>query len=120
MTGQVVFAIYYQALRLWMKKCPYYAEGIFLCPSAAVKSSWKSRSTPDISNRLRHSGRKRAVLWRSHAALTFHFVMTIERMQLEEVTHDESSTNTPETRGGDLPVGSYGPRGQPLSPVIRR
>jgi hypothetical protein len=54
MTGQVVFAIYYQALRLWMKKCPYYAEGIFLCPSAAVKSSWKSRSTPDISNRLRH------------------------------------------------------------------
>ena len=24
MTGQVVFAIYYQALRLWMKKCPYY------------------------------------------------------------------------------------------------
>jgi DUF1365 family protein len=24
MTGQVAFAIYYQALRLWMKKCPYY------------------------------------------------------------------------------------------------
>jgi DUF1365 family protein len=24
MTAQVVFAIYYQALRLWMKKCPYF------------------------------------------------------------------------------------------------
>jgi DUF1365 family protein len=24
MTGQVVLAIYYEALRLWMKKCPYY------------------------------------------------------------------------------------------------
>jgi DUF1365 family protein len=23
-TGQVVLAIYYEALRLWMKKCPYY------------------------------------------------------------------------------------------------
>jgi DUF1365 family protein len=24
MTGQVVFAIYYEAFRLWMKKCPYF------------------------------------------------------------------------------------------------
>ena len=24
MTGQVVFAIYFEAFRLWMKKCPYY------------------------------------------------------------------------------------------------
>ena len=24
MTGQVVLAIYFEALRLWMKKCPYY------------------------------------------------------------------------------------------------
>jgi hypothetical protein len=28
--------------------------GIILCPAAAVKSSWKSRFIPDISNRLRH------------------------------------------------------------------
>ena len=24
MTGRVVLAIYYQALRLWMKRCPFY------------------------------------------------------------------------------------------------
>lgn len=23
-TGQVILAIYYEALRLWMKRCPYY------------------------------------------------------------------------------------------------
>jgi hypothetical protein len=32
-----------------------YAVGIFLCPAAAVKSTQKSRFTPDISNRPRYT-----------------------------------------------------------------
>jgi len=32
-----------------------YAVGMFLCPAAVVKSSQKSRFTPEISNRPRHN-----------------------------------------------------------------
>jgi hypothetical protein len=34
-----------------------YAVGIFLCPAAGVKSNWKSRFVPDISNRPRYTSR---------------------------------------------------------------
>jgi hypothetical protein len=39
-----------------------YAGDIFLCPAAAVKSSWKNRFIPDISNRLRHTWQLTAFL----------------------------------------------------------
>ena len=47
MTGQVVLAIYYEALRLWMKKCPYYPHPGNRARNAAVDAGPTGRTARD-------------------------------------------------------------------------